>query len=268
MVGSCDNHGMQAACNRRRVVFGGAMRPVLRASFLVMLAGGVLSGCASTPTDAGRGGSRSITLYHPGSGETVSVTYRGLQGYDAEALQRIALLFRDRRTDAVAPVDPALIDMLADLRDRCGVDADTPVHITSGYRSRATNVALASRSANVADNSYHIRGQAADITIPGVDPRRLAEEAAAMRRGGYALYPHSGHVHVDTGPYRTWTPKGGEPGARPRVLEARATPPKAAPPRARPAAPAAVPAPEEADIRMILAQMKGQSIAMEGAGGD
>ncbi|NUB29742.1 DUF882 domain-containing protein, partial [Azospirillum brasilense] len=196
------------------------MRHLLRLSLLGLLAGGTLAGCASTPGPQASfdGGPRSIVLHHPASGETVSVTYRRADGYDPQALDRIATLFRDRRTGETVPVDPTLVELLADLRDRCGADADTPVHITSGYRSPLTNVTLARSNPNVAENSYHLRGQAADISIPGVPPRRLADEAAALQRGGYALYPHTGHVHVDTGPVRTWTPKGGDP----RILEARA----------------------------------------------
>ncbi|TWA84256.1 uncharacterized protein YcbK (DUF882 family) [Azospirillum brasilense] len=258
------------------------MRHLLRLSLLGLLAGGTLAGCASTPGPQASfdGGPRSITLHHPASGETVSVTYRRADGYDPQALDRIATLFRDRRTGETVPVDPTLVELLADLRDRCGAGPDTPVHITSGYRSPLTNVTLARSNPNVAENSYHLRGQAADISIPGVPPRRLADEAAALQRGGYALYPHTGHVHVDTGPVRTWSPKGGDP----RILEARAkaasgkaVAAKASPaprtqvaaaepaPAKRPpakTAPAAAPAKgNDADlarVRMVLASLKEQ----------
>ncbi|CAO3448960.1 hypothetical protein [Azospirillum argentinense] len=259
------------------------MRHLLRLSLLGLLAGGTLAGCASTPGPQASldGGPRSIVLHHPASGETVSVTYRLADGYDPQALDRIATLFRDRRTGETVPVDPTLVELLADLRDRCGVGPDTPVHITSGYRSPLTNVTLARSNPNVAENSYHLRGQAADIAIPGVPPRRLADEAAALQRGGYALYPHTGHVHVDTGPFRTWSPKGGDI----RILEARAKaasgkavaakPAPAAPrtqvaaaepaPAKRPpakAAPAAAPAKggdaDLARVRMVLASLKEQ----------
>lgn len=159
----------------------------------------------------------------------VSVTYwrpDGVdRGYDRAALQQISALFRDRRTGETIPVDPALVDMLVELRQRCGAPADTPIYLTSGFRSQATNAALARSNGNVAEHSYHMRAQAADIYIPGVAPRRLADEAAAMQRGGYALYAHTGHVHVDTGPFRTWTPKGGEQRLPPAILEARVNTP-------------------------------------------
>ncbi len=210
-----------------------SMRPLVRLALSSLLAGGVLSGCASAPPSTLGDRPRSVTLHHPGSGETVSVTYWRPGGYDPAALDAIAHLFRDRRTGEVLPVDPALVDLLVELRQRSGASPDAPVHITSGYRSPVTNAALARASSNVAENSYHLRGQAADIHIPGVTPRRLAEEAATLQRGGYALYAHTGHVHVDTGPVRTWTPKGGEPRGTPEILEARAAPRSKAPPKAQ-----------------------------------
>lgn len=184
-----------------------------------------LAGCATAPPleNAGLGGEpRSVVLQHPASGETASVTYwRPGDGYDPAAMREIAVLFRDRRSDEVIPVDPALVDMLVELRQRVGAPPESPIRITSGYRSSATNASLARTNPNVAENSYHMRGQAADFSIAGIPPSRLAEEAAAMQRGGYAMYAHTGHVHVDTGPFRTWTPKTGEPRA-PQILEAQA----------------------------------------------
>ncbi len=184
-----------------------------------------LGGCATAPPlESARldGEPRSVVLQHPASGETASVTYwRPGDGYDPAAMREIAVLFRDRRSDEVIPVDPALVDMLVELRQRVGAPAESPIRITSGYRSSATNASLARTNPNVAENSYHMRGQAADFSIAGIPPARLAEEAAAMQRGGYAMYAHTGHVHVDTGPFRTWTPKTGEPRA-PQILEAQA----------------------------------------------
>lgn len=232
------------------------MRSFLRLSVLGVLAGGCLAGCASTqaPQATLSGGPRAITLYHPASGEMVSVTYWRPdgqdRGYDRAAMQQIAALFRDRRTGEAIPVDPALVDLLVELRQRSGAAEDTPIHLTSGFRSQATNAALARSNGNVAEHSYHMRAQAADIYIPGVAPRRLADEAAAMQRGGYALYAHTGHVHVDTGPVRTWVPKGGEQRLAPALLEARVNTPyrppaskaaPAAPPATPPAIPPAIP---------------------------
>lgn len=222
------------------------MPSFLRIAALLAFAGALLTGCASSgPMTEG---TRSIVLVHPASGESVSTTYwRSPGGYDPQAMAELSTLFRDRRSGLAAPVDPALVDTLVELRQRVGMPEGAPIHLTSGYRSAATNASLARSNPNVAENSYHIRGQAADIRIPGVPPERLAEAAAGMRRGGYALYPHTGHVHVDTGPFRTWTPKAPDP-RQDGILEARATP------RAKPApvevVEAAKPPPKPAELRV------------------
>lgn len=256
----------------------------------MVVIGGVLSGCATSPPVASGDTPRTVSLLHPASGESVSVTYwRPGQGYDPRAMAEVNAIFRDRRSGDTTAIDPRLIDYLVELRDRLGVAEETPIHLTSGYRTQATNASLSRSNANVAEHSYHIRGQALDFRIPGVTPQRVAEAAAGMQRGGYAAYAHTGHVHIDTGPFRTWTPKGGDGKPYDGILEARATPPKPAPapkaeppkvevaqapapkpvaPRlaeARPApAPAARPAPGkagEADlarVRMVLVNLSAQ----------
>lgn len=242
------------------------MPPFVRLAAFLSLAGSVLAGCAgSVAPPTSEGAARSIVLVHSPSGESVAATYWRPAGYDQQALAEISALFRDRRTGEAAPVDPVLVDTLCELRQRLGLAETAPIHLTSGYRSAVTNASLARTNPNVAENSYHIRGQAADIRIPGVPPDRVFETAAGMRRGGYALYAHTGHVHVDTGPHRTWTPRSGEP--RPDgTLEARARPAHRADTRVDvvDAKPRPAPRISEADaqrLRYILA-----TVAAEGEG--
>lgn len=163
----------------------------------------LLAGCAGMPS----GGPREIHLQHSDTGERVRTIYWRNGDYVENAMLEVAVLFRDRRSNDVAAIDPRLIDYLHDLHESVGAAPGTPVVVTSGYRSRETNGQLGQTNRNVAENSYHIRGKAADVRIPGIAPRRLADAAAALRRGGYACYGESGHVHVDTGPVRTWAVK-------------------------------------------------------------
>ena len=59
---------------------------------------------------------------------------------------------------------------------------DGPAHVISGYRSPKTNAMLARRSSGVAKNSYHTKGMAIDLRLPG---RRLEDvRAAALSLGG------------------------------------------------------------------------------------
>jgi uncharacterized protein YcbK (DUF882 family) len=203
----------------------------MRPGALAILVGLLLAGCATSGPQSGAqpGTPRSIAIVHPASGESVTTTYWTGSGYDSHAMSDIAALFRDRRTGEVIPVDPALVDMLADIRDRLNLPPEAPIHLTCGYRSAASNLILAQSNPNVAEHSYHIRGQAVDFKIPGVTADRVGEVAAGLQRGGYAVYPHTGHIHVDTGPFRTWSPRVPGEHRRPDVLEARATAPARAP---------------------------------------
>lgn len=56
----------------------------------------------------------------------------------------------------------------------------------------------------MAENSYHLYGKAMDFKIDGVEGYEIARVAMAMQRGGVAYYNNTGHVHIDTGPPRTW----------------------------------------------------------------
>ena len=69
------------------------------------------------------------------------------------------------------------------------------VTINSGYRSGAYNAQVGGSK-----NSYHTKGQAADIQVRGVHPALVAMYAEEMRAGGIGLYAYTsgGFVHIDT----------------------------------------------------------------------
>ncbi len=71
------------------------------------------------------------------------------------------------------------------------------------FRSRKTNTMLARTTFGVAENSQHIYGRALDVRFAG-KLREAVTAARAMRRGGIGWYPHSGFIHLDTGPVRNW----------------------------------------------------------------
>lgn len=183
------------------------MAAFLRAAALA--AALALSACAAAPPPAPPApvpdAVRTLTLRHPWTGETARAAYRRGDAHDPAALAALAAVMRDRRTGEVGPVDPALLDMLWDLRAALGLPEDTPIDVVSGYRSPATNAKLARSNRQVADNSHHLRGGAVDIRIPGVRGKEVAAAAKALGRGGWAHYPETDHVHLDTGPFRTWS---------------------------------------------------------------
>jgi uncharacterized protein YcbK (DUF882 family) len=85
------------------------------------------------------------------------------------------------------------------------MDYQAPINVISGYRCPATNAMLAARSTGVAKDSFHIRGMAIDIRLPGQRLEAVRDTAIVIGRGGVGYYPGlDNFVHVDTGPVRRW----------------------------------------------------------------
>jgi uncharacterized protein YcbK (DUF882 family) len=151
---------------------------------------------------AGAPAVRTLALDNINTGERLSVTYMEHGRYLPDALAEINSLMRDRRSGAVAPIDPGLLDLISDICLR--LETRDPVRLISGYRAPATNRAMRAQDRAVARKSYHTRGMAADIVLPGRSLGDLRRAAVALGRGGVGTYPRSGFVHVDVGPPRTW----------------------------------------------------------------
>ena len=147
-------------------------------------------------------GSRSVSLAHAHTNERLSITYFRDGNYVRDALAQLDFLLRDFRTGEVHPIDPALLDILHDLRLRTGHAA--PFAVVSGYRSPRTNAELRRHSRGVAEHSLHMQGRAIDIRLPGYATRGLQQIALDLRRGGVGYYPAADFVHVDTGRVRAW----------------------------------------------------------------
>lgn len=145
---------------------------------------------------------RSLSLVHTHTGERLSTVYFEGSQYIASELSRINWLLRDFRTGDVHPIDPAVLDILADLRTLA--DRDEPYEVISGYRSPKTNAELRQRSSGVAEHSLHLEGRAIDVRLPGFPTDRLHELALGMRRGGVGFYPSSDFIHLDNGRIRRW----------------------------------------------------------------
>jgi uncharacterized protein YcbK (DUF882 family) len=77
-----------------------------------------------------------------------------------------------------------------------------PILVTSGYRTEATNERLRRQGIDAARNSFHLRGCAVDIQMPGVAPASMADLGSLLGLGGVGVYAN--FVHLDTGPRRTW----------------------------------------------------------------
>ena len=145
---------------------------------------------------------RALSFVHTHTGERLSTVYFQDGGYRVAELARINELLRDFRTGDVHPIDPAVLDILADLRTLA--DHDEPYEVISGYRSPATNAALHRRSSGVAEHSLHMQGRAIDVRLPGFPTHNLQQLALGMQRGGVGFYPGPDFVHLDNGRVRFW----------------------------------------------------------------
>jgi uncharacterized protein YcbK (DUF882 family) len=145
---------------------------------------------------------RSLSLYAVHTGERLKVDYCVDGRYEPGALRAIARLMRDVHTDAVHHIDTTLLDALSRLGRILGTRE--PLHVTSGYRTHETNERLRRHDHDIAANSYHVAGKAADVFVPGRNLASVRHVARALEVGGVGYYPRSGFVHVDTGPIRTW----------------------------------------------------------------
>ena len=145
---------------------------------------------------------RRISLYNTHTGESIDTCYYDRGAYCPDALDRINHILRDHRANKEQPIDLRLLDALYAVRQK--VRSKTPFHVISGYRSPATNAMLRKTSNGVARISFHTKGQAIDIRLPGYQTHRLRDVCIAMQSGGVGYYGDSDFVHLDTGPIRTW----------------------------------------------------------------
>ncbi len=143
-----------------------------------------------------------VHLINAHTNEKFHGVYRVGNRYVPDALRKINSFMRDFRTNDVRSIDPKLIDILASIQVRSR--QTTPIEILSGYRSPKTNNMLRKTSSGVAKKSYHLKGKAADLHIPGYSTNRLRKIATDLGVGGVGYYPRSDFIHVDTGDVRTW----------------------------------------------------------------
>lgn len=147
-------------------------------------------------------GIRNLGFYSLHTGERSHGNYWINGDYQEGILSEFSHTLRDHRRNESAPMDKRLYDLLFKLK--ASLNTENDFNVISGYRSPETNAILASKSHNVAKQSYHVKGMAIDIAIADVKLNHLREAAIALKLGGVGYYPRSGFIHVDTGPVRTW----------------------------------------------------------------
>ncbi|MCA0433385.1 MAG: DUF882 domain-containing protein [Proteobacteria bacterium] len=162
---------------------------------------------APTETVAG-GETRTISMYHIHTKESITVTYMKDGRYVPSAIKKLNYFLRDWRRNEVITIDPRTIDLVWELHADLGSKA--PINVVSGYRSPATNAFLKRIGRNVAKKSQHMKGRAIDFFFPDVKTVNIRNSALPRKVGGVGYYRSSGgptgFLHVDSGNVRHWGP--------------------------------------------------------------
>jgi uncharacterized protein YcbK (DUF882 family) len=118
-------------------------------------------------------GEQAEVVLDLGTGETEEQSYRKLRR-----------LMRCMRTGAETPIDPRLIELLHAIAMR----TKAKILLVSGFRAPMFSTAAL---------SFHTRGMAADIRIPGMTALMVRDLVLSMGVKGVGYYPVSQFVHVD-----------------------------------------------------------------------
>jgi uncharacterized protein YcbK (DUF882 family) len=189
----------------QKAVVGIGLKLFAKAITYATLSCSILAIGGAPATAAGE--TRSISLYHTNTKESLTVTYKVNGQYVPSAMKKLNYLLRDWRRNQVITIDPKVIDLVWELHADLGSKA--PINIVCGYRTAATNGFLRRFGRGVAKKSQHISGKAIDINFPDVPTKRIRNIALVHQFGGVGYYPTSGprgFVHVDSGNVRQWGP--------------------------------------------------------------
>jgi uncharacterized protein YcbK (DUF882 family) len=156
--------------------------------------GGAAPGLRAAPGETGK-----FTIQSANTGEELEVTINlGSGEVEAGSYRRLRHLMRCLRTGAETPLDPRLIELLYRISQR----THQKIVLVSGFRAPMFSLAAL---------SYHTRGMAADIRIPGMTPLMVRDLAQSMGVRGIGYYPVSEFVHVDVRDERQyWTDYGND----------------------------------------------------------
>jgi uncharacterized protein YcbK (DUF882 family) len=146
--------------------------------------------------------SRALRLHNALTDENLKVEYWVKGEFVPDALKELNHFLRDPHNGKVTEIDPKLYHLIFDIAKK--LDANGTINIMSGYRSPVTNDRLRRRNSAAAKGSFHVKGKAVDIRIPGHNTNSVRRVAMGLKQGGVGYYPRSKYVHIDTGPVRSW----------------------------------------------------------------
>ncbi len=143
-----------------------------------------------------------LRLYHSHSQEYLDIEYEKNGQLVPGTMEQINHFMRSREDGLVTSMDSDLIRLLDHIQDHFKTDT---LEVICGYRSPSFNKSLKNKGHNVARESYHMKGLAADIHIDEIPEEVLKNYVWSLNQGGVGYYPDLLMVHVDLGIHRQWT---------------------------------------------------------------
>lgn len=157
------------------------------------------------------GGDGKIAIFNYHENEYTEIIYQNNGKIVPDAIKQIEKIFRSRGGGATHVINPRLLELLDTIQDHFGAQT---IELISGYRSPTYNRSLKMEGREVASESLHMQGLAADIHLDEVTEEDIFNYAKSLGIGGVGIYPRYGFVHVDVGPPRAWQ----EANAKDRIL--------------------------------------------------
>lgn len=188
--------GESASCQS---LFRGALLGCLGLTTTIVA---LLAGTGGLQNAIANGDTRTLSLYHAHTRESLTVTFRRNGRYDRAELQKLNWFLRDWRNDEAISMDPKLFDIVWAAQREVG--SSGTVRVLSAYRSPKTNAMLRRRSSAVAKNSQHMQGKALDFSLPDANMAKVRAVGMRLQRGGVGYYPNVPFVHLDSGSVRSW----------------------------------------------------------------
>lgn len=176
--------------------------PAVTRRQVLRMGGVVIASSVSPSLGWSHHASRSLNLHNALTRENLELEYWANGEFVPEALKELNHFLRDPHNGKVTEIDPELYHLIFDIARR--LEATGIINIMSGYRSPVTNDRLRRRNSAAAKGSFHVKGKAVDIRIPGYSTNAVRRVALDLKQGGVGYYPRSRYVHIDTGPVRSW----------------------------------------------------------------
>ncbi|KQP05853.1 peptidase domain containing protein [Methylobacterium sp. Leaf99] len=189
-------HGPRSSARQPRL-----RRAAIAASGIALA---LVAGTRGTQDAVANGDTRTLSIFHSHTKESLTVTFKRDGRYDRAALEQLNWLLRDWRAEEATKMDPRLFDTVWEAYRSVG--SAEPITVVSAYRSPGTNAMLRRRSRAVAEYSQHMLGKAMDFYLPDVSIDQIRAVGMRMQRGGVGWYPRAGSpfVHLDVGSVRSW----------------------------------------------------------------